>query len=251
VYYFGSVSGYIDLQEEAERALQEREYRRRRLLGGIRGCLRKHTSPKLLVLLALFISAVPGTLVAILAHAMGVSLWGPAPALALLAMCPVFVLVCRNIADRLYRKFDFLSDLNTNIALDMALDIEASEKQYGPRSEFSQSFQDTFWREVGRGMGKDVGSGGIIVFLIVGLITLGSWIVWDLMKYGPALFSEIIYDGCLSEKCPALYQRASVEPWMKNALTVAAVYFIILAVIAIILGGVLYCVPTTGWGKIR
>lgn len=77
-YLRWKMNGYVDMQAEAEAALSERQYRRRRVLSTVRGWLRSHASPRWLAVAALSIGAMSGALVATVAWMLGMSVWGPA-----------------------------------------------------------------------------------------------------------------------------------------------------------------------------
>ena len=238
------MNGYIDLQSEAEREWEERGYRRRKMLSAIRGCLRVKAWPRWLIVRSLLFSAVPGFVVAWGLNRLGLSWWGPAPAFGVFAMWPFFVFFLRQAAEGLFRDLRPLDHIKTNANHDMTLDIEEFWRQYEPRSEWQETLSENSG-EIGRAFG----GAGLPFGLVAGLLTLGLWFLWLMVKEGPTLLAEIIFDGCLQESRPDLVQHAAVESWLNNTLAATVTYFVLVAVVVAALAGLLSCIPLTGWGR--
>lgn len=238
------MKGYIDLQTEAEREWEERGYRRRKMLSAIRGCLRVKAWPRWLVVRSLVFSAVPGFAVAWGLSRLGLSWWGPAPGLAVLAMWPFFIFFLRQAADGLYREIRLLDNMEADADRDMALDIDDFWKKYEPRSDF----KEVLFESSDEIAGAFVGS-GMPFAILGGLLTAGIWFFWMMVKEGPTLLAEIIFDGCLQESRPDLVGQTQVESWLKNTAAATATYFACVAVVVSALAGLLACVPMTGWGR--
>ena len=135
--------GYVDVQNEAEKAFEERQYRRRRAIAGIRGCLRLDSNPRLLTAACLFISALPGSAIGYFFYRPGLSPWGPAPAVAVLATWPLFVYASWWVANRLFETKDLLKGLKTNAMIDALY-----EDREAPFAAERASWRDTTgWRE--------------------------------------------------------------------------------------------------------
>ncbi len=243
------MSGYIDLQREAEEARDEREYRRRRWLAGIRGSLRRFASPRWSVVSALLISAVPGTAIGVAAYWLGASAWGPAEAIAVVAMWPIFIGVSWRMAERLLAGNDVLLNLEANIGYDMECEARENANAYG--SQYGDiglgiegrcsEREESIWRGINSGMQQNGGGMTLIGLVLVVLVTVGTWLVWQLIRYGPTLFSELIFDEFLLRKMPGLSARASVQPALGNALAATGIHFVGFATVVLLLGGMLSC----------
>lgn len=82
-----------------------------------------------------------------------------------------------------------------------------------------------------QGGGTPQGQFAGIFFLII--LTVGTWLIWDLLRMGPALLAEIILDGDILPANPALSDRLPIsEPWYKTALLNTGLHFISAAGIA-------------------
>lgn len=245
------IAAYADRQAEAESALQERQYRRRRMLAGIRGSLRLNSSPRLLTAFCFLASAVPGAAIGFLASWLGLSPWTTAPALSILAMWPVFIFICWRTSGYLFEKIPILRNFEANLAHDNQQTAEENARSYGPKLEddFSSGIRSGWQQGLQQGMRQGAPGAGLIALIIIALATAGTWLVWQLIGYGPTLFTEMVFDGCLAKKYPGLDRKAATEPCLQNVFAATAVHFIGLIIVAILLGAILSCIPTTGWGK--
>lgn len=229
--------GYVDVQHEVEKAFEERQYRRRRAIAGIRGSLRLNSNPRLLTAACLLISALPGAVVGYLFYRLGLSPWGPTLAVAVLATWPIFVYTSWWAANRLFETKDLLKDLKTNVMIDAL-----HEDKEAPFAAERASWRDTTdWKHwTGTEDCWPVAIGHIPFLIILAFLSLGTWCVWKLIAYGPTLLTEIIVDGCLIRQFPKIENTLALEDWKHNTFIATGVYFIMLAVVVGSLGGLYF-----------
>jgi len=236
------IAQYADLQREAEESFNQRLYRRRRLLSGLRGFLLRGHSPKWQTARVLALAFLPGCAVTLLAVHFGLNPWGPAPALGVLVTWPAFIFLTENLSARLAREKNLLTGFESNIAHSYA---ELARENRPPDPGNSDVIDQGISSGIRSGIqsGGAQSGGGLIaalpVFIILALGTLGGWLVWQIIRLGPDLLSEAILDLHLAQTNPRLAEVTSLESWHKNAFTLTAIHFVILAVIALLLGATL------------
>lgn len=241
------IAQYADLQSEAMRVWEARQYRRRRLLSCVRGYLLRSCRPRLLTALALLVGAAAGGVLGSAASRwLGLS-WPLGIAFGSVVAWLVFVYVCWRSATALSERADLMKDFESN----MGADEEFLAKYYfgNPASEtnsWKSEIKEAFARELGRA----AGNAGIIGLLILGLLTGGTWVVWQLICYGPELLAEIALDGGIAVRRVSVQRIVATGPWKANALLASGMFFLTLAVILILLVATISCIPTQGWGRV-
>lgn len=235
---------YVDPRREALDALELQASRRRRLLAGIRGWLRATKRPRWRVAGLLGVSFGAGSLAATAAWTAGLHLPIGVAGFGILVAWLLFARLLHAEARRLCRAFaplgmadDFLPTAETFVAHDALAEHLEARRLYEPPDP------DSPWQRGFRsGMQSGLQQGGpmaLPALLIIGLLTLGTWIVWDLLRLSPMLLAETILDGAVAEAEPDLAHRMPIENWRSNALAGTAFHFISLAVVIVVLAGVL------------
>ena len=230
------MSGYADLQQEAWEALETRRYRRRRIVSGIRGRLRESQRSRHVAMWLFLASMVPGAAVAVLARICRVDGWGVAPALGFLVQWPVFVLLTGWQCERWTRRNDVVRKVEEAIPLDEATEARENAGLY---SEADSGIRQAI--ENGLRSGTQQGGGGLPGLLVLGCLTLGTLLVWDLIRIAPTLFAETILDGPVARRDPSLAGRLELENWRQNAFGSTAVHFLGLALVSVVTGSILVC----------
>lgn len=226
------IAQYADLQREAELALEERKYRRRRMIAGIRGWLVRKHAPKKLTLLALLASALAGAAVFMSLHGLGLRPAGLSAALGVLAAWPAFVFAVWKLACHLFEREDVLADFRANHSFEKLIWRQENAALREP-----WKCPEEFEVELGRGF--SIGLAAFPITIALTLSTLGTWLMWQLICQGSNLLAETIYDDCLARKLPKITSLAVVEDWRTNAFSGTALYFLGFALVIVPLGMVL------------
>ena len=219
----------LEIYSEAELKHQARQERRRRLLRGVRGWLYETRSPRWRTLGLFAVSLLAGAGVAFAAFRFGLRSIPWLCFIGIIAGWPVFISLVRWQAGRMMTCLDALGDGRKFIFRDEEMERERFSDTGSPHEEnFWRSFRETGSRE----MGKAVGNGGLPAMLGIGLLTLGTWLIWDLVKSGPTLLAEAFVDGTFPRRHPRLAAPMHTEPWLQNTIIATCIHF----------GGLAFCV---------
>jgi hypothetical protein len=211
-------TGYETFEDEAEAAHEARERFRRRLLCVIRGRLRESAGLRWWIALlmagcaclAWFLAEIPATV------RFG-SFWHSG--LAVLATWPVYVLVLFLRAKAEGKRLDLAGHWDSLKTLD-----ERGEFQDRDISEQIDRVVNKGW-EATRYQGSNQGGGVLLGYLLLTIMTVGTWLIWDLLRMGPGLMAEIILDGVIVPAYPEIKERMPYEAWYKTAFINTGAHF--------------------------
>ncbi len=213
--------------EDVARAKQER---RARFLGLIRGWLRKERAPRWTVSLLLVVCAAFAALLDHWLQLLGIELramrWGAVA----LPCWPLFAVLLRWRAAAEFQKFELdrigpeflrhdehLSASATTTQSSWMLDCKAGARQ-GLRAGLQQ------------------GGAHPLVLVVLSALTLGGWLVWELIQSAPSLLAEVMIDAELVRSQPSLATRIVTREWLSETLGATALHFFGLSVAAFLLG---------------
>ena len=213
----------LEYFSEAELKHEARQERRRRLLRGVRGWLYETRAPCWLTLGLFALSLLAGSGVAFAAWRFGLRSIPWLCFIGIFAGWPVFLSLIRWQAGRLMACLDVLGDGRRFLFRDETIERESFSDTGSPHEEsFWRSFRETGSRE----FGKAVGNGGLPALLGIGLLTLGTWLIWDLVKSGPTLLAEAFVDGVFPRRHSRLAEPMHTEPWLQNAVIATCIHFV-------------------------
>jgi len=221
--------------ESFELAHQRRQERRKKLLQTIRGWLRAARSPRWTVALIILLCGAFAAVASLGMWRAGLELSGMRWAFAVAASWPLFLLLLYWRAGAEFRRFDVKNDAQAFVRFDERVEFELAMASARPSSvqwHFEESFQQAFSREAGR----VAGSGGFPALIFLTMITLGGWLVWDLIQLGPTLLTQSILDGWLLPAHPSLAAHVHSQSWAKEAAAYSGLHFLALSVIAFLAG---------------
>ncbi len=214
----------LEYYSESELKHQARQERRRRLLSGVRGWLYETRSPRWLTSGLLAVSLIAGSGVVLAAIHFGLRSIPWLCFIGIITGLPVFIWLVRWQAGRMAACLDAMGDARKFIFRDEAMEREDFADTGFPSEEsLSQFFRKT--------SSEAAGKGGLPAVLAIGLLTLGMWLIWDLVKSGPTLLSEAFVDGVFPRSHPRLAEPLHTEPWLQNAVIATCVHF----------GGLAFC----------
>jgi hypothetical protein len=218
-----SETGYQTPEDEAAARLEEGEYFRRRLLRGIRGHLRdvrgfRWGMAYLLVtcaVLAWLFVVIPAT-----AH-IGV-IWRSG--LAVLATWPIYVAALFFWAKVEGRRLNMAGHWDTLLARDREGELADNA--------FSDNIDGTFDKDwwTTRYLGQDA----LPALLMLAIASVGTWLIWDLIRMGTPLMAEIILDGVIVPIYPEIKNRMPSNPWYETAFFSTTLHFAGAAFITIV-----------------
>ena len=219
----------LEIYSEAELKHQARQERRRRLLRGVRGWLYETRSPRWRTLGLFGGSLFVGTGAAFAAFQCGLRSIPWLCFIGIIAGWPVFISLVRWQAGRMMMCLEALGDGRKFIFRDEAMEREIF-------SDTGSANEEAFWRSF-RERGSDemwnaAGKGGLPSIFAMGLFTLGTWLIWDLVKSGPTLLAEAFVDGTFPRRHPRLAAPMHTEPWLQNTIIATCIHF----------GGLAFCV---------
>ncbi|HSI12635.1 MAG TPA: hypothetical protein VK961_11355 [Chthoniobacter sp.] len=219
---------YEDLSDLA----RAKEERRERLVSRIRGWLRKERSPRLTIGLLLLPTAVFGMGADWALRRGGLDLEPLRWMLALFATWPIFVLLLRWRAAMEWRHLHLdrlgLEYIRYDDGAEAAL---TAPRQVKLESEMRRAIQDSISREAGKAAGA-----ALPVVLLLGALTLGCWTIWQLIRSGPNLLTNVIIDGEAVPSSGVLATRVQRENWFSATLGETYLFFLSLAFAAFVLG---------------
>lgn len=234
--------GYADFHSDAEKIYHARQYRRRRAIAGIRGALRAHHSPQWITLGCFIGSLLPGSAIGYLAYRLGFDPWGGALAVTIVSTWPIFIFASWRAANRLFETDKLLNDFKDSVLID---DIREGWETAGILGHrLPTKFEESVRHGWNSGLNALSHSGNALIMAIplmiaLTLVTFGSWIVWQLITYGPTLLAEMIVDGCLIRKFPKIEQLFPLDDWKTNAFLATSIHFVALTITIWILGSLL------------
>ncbi|MGC3990414.1 MAG: hypothetical protein QM796_12175 [Chthoniobacteraceae bacterium] len=224
------MSGYIDFQSEAEDHFEARQRIRRKALSTLRGWLLEKAQPRWRVFGCFVGALLPASLAMMLALRCGISPWGPAPAIGFFMAWPSFTFLLAYSTNPLSKRIELGEDWRWFMARD--------DDDLARETVYENKLREQYWTGFDNGM-RTPNSGGYAsigtVFII--LVSLGTWLVWDLARLGPNLLAETILDKCWDKSHSTLAQKVSTEKWWPNIMIATAMHFLGLALVALLLGG--------------
>jgi hypothetical protein len=219
-------TGYDTWEDEATARFEQRESFRRRLLAGIRGRLREKRGLRWWLAWVMLICAAVAWLVAVALHSTGAYGWLWLPGWGVLASWPIYVLALKLRAISEAAQLLSARDWHFLKATDEKGDADDLVTE-----EHIERILNQAWQGERYGSSND---GGLAGFLLLIIVTVGTWLIWDLLRMGPALMAEIILDGQIVPANPSLLDRLPTsEPWYKTALLNTGLHFITLAALAV------------------
>ena len=217
----------LEFYSEAELKHQARQERRRRLLQGVRGWLYETRAPRWLTAGLLAASLLAGSGVAFAAFQSGLRSIPWLCFIGIVAGWPVFISLIRWQAGRMVRCLEAMRDGRHYLARDtLAERDDFFEIGFWDRTENRQAFAESCQREAVR-CGSTLLSTPLspFVFLGLGVVTLGMWLLWDLVKSGPTLLAEAFVDDVFPRRHPRLAEPMHTEPWLQNAVIATCIHF--------------------------
>jgi hypothetical protein len=94
-------------------------------------------------------------------------------------------------------------------------------------------------RAINQGVQHGLRQGGgasLWVLIILVAVTLGTWLIWELIRGAPALLADTIIDAELVPSRPHLIFRMPARRWLSEAFGSTALQFIGLTIAAYLLG---------------
>jgi len=227
------MNAYAELDDDVR---WQRELRRSRLLALIRGWLRKERAPRLTVVLLLIPCAVCIVLSEYLMRRAGFELLPMRWAFAVLPAWPLFVALVRwraaaewerlNLKKKLGREYQ-LHDESAEAVPFVVKTQKQLEWDQGVQSGIRGGLQQN-------GVGR-IGAVPWVLFIMVA-VTIGTWLVWELIKGGPKLLANTIIDSELVPSQPKLVFKMETYKWFPETLGATALHFLGLALAAFLLG---------------
>jgi hypothetical protein len=219
-----------EIYSEAELKHQARQERRMRLLRGVRGWLYETRSPRWRTAGLLTISLLAGGIVAL-----GL-FWGGVRSIpwmcfaGVVASWPVFESLLRWQAAQMIRCLDTIGNARRFIIRDDAMERDVF-------SDTNIRYESDFRRSIRAGLsggnqggsctgGNSGGAAGLPILITLGLLTLGTWLLWNLVKQGPTLLAETVVDEVFPRRHPQAAASVHTEPWLQNTLAVTGFHFI-------------------------
>jgi hypothetical protein len=146
-------------------------------------------------------------------------------ALAVLVTWPVYVVALYFWARVEGRRLNMAGQWPSLLARDQRGEMEDREA-----SEKVDSAVNKVWEASRYQTQRD-----LLGFLCRVIATAGTWLIWDLLRMGPALMAEIILDGVVVPIFPEIQDRMPCEPWYKTAFLSTLVHFLAAAVCTVVL----------------
>lgn len=237
---------YVDLRREAQDALELRASRRRRVILGIRGWLHQSQRPRWRAAGLLAVSLATGTLVSWLVWTAGLKLPICAMGLGIGVAWVGFAGLLQWQARRLYHATaaarpaeDLLRAMDHHVAEGLLAERIENHRLYAEPSEEELRWQRSFSQGL-QNASQQGGPTSFPVLLIVGLLTLGTWILWDLLRCSPAILAEALLDGAVARDHPGIADRIAIEAGHANTLAGTALHFLSLGIVVILLVGALW-----------
>lgn len=91
------------------------------------------------------------------------------------------------------------------------------------------------------------GGGSIIVGIYLALVSLGTYLIYHLIREGPDLLTDVICHKLLPERIGGFHTRFHSQNWLHNAFSATAIHFIGLAAVGMLLAALIPIFPTKGW----
>jgi hypothetical protein len=217
-------------QDSVEEQIRVRDDRRRRMIASIRGWLREKRSPRLILVATLALCAVLAIGVGCSLAGLGIQGWGTRAFWSVLAVWPVFVLLVRWRA-----AIDFAQmDLGNRDQMDrfIAAGELTSRELYACESDRPMSETERAIRDGLRHGSVEQRQIDPFSLLLLGALTLGFWLIWDLTRTGVVLLADTIFDAEVVPPRFDLITSVTHLDWRMEALGFTAFYFPALALCA-------------------
>src|SRR5262245_55817316 len=207
------------------------EEHRRRFVRQIRGWLRAERSPRLTIIGLLGIAATVALGAVYLLGLAGMRGWGMRSFWAVLAAWPVFVWLLRWRAGV---EFGQMTRQMTEHELQFARldELDDSESQLLREATEAERACHRAVMESSRGAGP-------LTLLLLGGVTLGCFLIWDLVQFGPTLLAETIFDAEMVIARPDLILTTTHRDWRAEAFGATGIHFGGLAIAACCIGATL------------
>lgn len=114
---------------------------------------------------------------------------------------------------------------------------EVAESELFNLKEPSET-ERAFKRELGQSLGRAMGS-NVLTLLLLGGLTLGCWLIWDLIRTGPTLLAETIFDADVVSSRLQVITTVTHRDWRWEAFGLTGIHFGGLAIAAGCVGCVL------------
>jgi len=223
------------IEDTVGERLRERDCRRRGVVRSVRGWLRAERYPRLTIAILLSVCGVIATgFGCMLAH-WGVKAWGERAFWSVLAVWPVFVLLVRWRAAVEFEEFPVGDGARSFVATDDLAEQRLLSEEVEPA--WKRTCRESIARESGRACGNFLG------LLLIGGLTLGTWLAWLLIAHGATLLAETIVDAELVPAKPQLICSFQHLDWRTEAFGFTAIHFIGIALGAGAVGCALAYLP--------
>ncbi len=199
------------------------------MVRGIRGWLRKHRRPERAIVLILAVCLLAGCGLFLLMGFLEVAVRPIRLGLAVLLVWPLFLGLLRWQAAAEFRQLDSETGISEYVRNDDRMEMARLRELLGQQEP---SFVERGFSE---GFSRMDGPEAFFVMIVLFVATCGVWLLWDLIRMGPTLLTEMIIDADLVAANPALLQRFSSGNWFKNAMDATAIYFFGLSMITCLL----------------
>ena len=237
--------GYFELGDEARTAWEDREYRTRRLYSGIRGAICAMDKPRWRTAWA-FVQSSGFALAAFLVLAFFRASMPVAIFTSVLTAWPVFVQLILSAARRLDKSHHLLQNLESSISADEYRTAQENRQRFGELTEEERKFQESFWNGANQGM-RQGGGGSVIIGIYLAMVSLGTYLIYHLIREGPDLLADVICHKLLPERITEFHTRFNSQNWLHNAFSATAIHFIGLAIVGMLLAALIPIFPTKGW----
>jgi hypothetical protein len=199
------------------------------MVSSIRGWLRLERRPRLTIVSLLAISTSVAVFIGWLLAIWGVDGWGTRAFFAVLATWPIFVGL---VSWRASVEFGQMH-LRSKDREDRFIAMDGRIEHHLARDDADHEIS-----EIERALYREMGS-NLLTLLLLGALTLGSWLIWDLIRTGATLLAETILDAEVVPSRRDLLNSISHLDWRTEAFGLTAAYFGGLAFAAGTIGHVL------------
>jgi hypothetical protein len=231
------MSRYRDSENDPSQMLWERERRRERLLSAIRGWLMKKSSPRWKMAGMLVVCAAFAFWAAWFAAARGAALNGPAEAVGVLAAWPLLVVLLRCIARIESQRINSAEEWTQFAYIDR---MDAAHIRTPEQEERMRQIQRGIDSGIRSGMQQGQGGEAVAVLLLLGILTMGVWLVYSLIRQSAAILAGIILDGEIIPAHQREFMLVPTSPWYKETVAATGAHFLGLLLSIVLLA---YLIP--------
>ncbi len=237
-----------DYDDPIARAIEQRMERRRRFLHETRGWLRAERAPRLTVLGMLIVCAVAGAAFDLWLQHTGFAFRPYRWMIAAFSTWPLFLALLRWRAGVEASRLGLVEKTRHFVVHDEAAEEQEANPQPGKwQKAFNNAWDQEGQRAFSREMGRATGGGGVFVIIILLVVSMGTWLAWDLIRLGPTLLAETMIDGVLVPAEPRLALHMDSDRWLKNLAPSTGFHFMGLAFAGLMLG--IFLPPDSLWQR--